>query len=85
MTANQVIHMEYGYSQNFMTPIVVEIGWAKENEIAYEISLGTGFKNERIYGLSLVRLEQGKTNRIMNESSMYHSMNQLRETLSELA
>lgn len=63
MTARQIIKKEYGKSKNFMTPHILRYGKISKN-VAYELSKGTGFKHETIYGVSIVTIDkQGNTKR----------------------
>jgi len=63
MEAQELIEREYGQSKNFMTPHVLGRGWISET-IAYELSTGSGFNHQPIYGVSLVEdLGDGHTSR----------------------
>lgn len=39
--------------QNFMTPNALRYGW--KGDLAYELSEGTGFRNNLIWGVTVVR------------------------------
>lgn len=79
LTPEQVINREYGYSRNFMTPNLIEYSWVIDDKVAYELSSGTGFKNEPIYGVSIVRLHpDGTTERLLDKSDMFWSIAEAR-------
>lgn len=52
-TARQMIRQEYGDGKNFMTPTVIKVGKRGPCR-AWELSTGTGFRRETIYGVSVV-------------------------------
>ena len=51
-SANQLFKKVYGTSTNFMTPNVLKRG--VKGNFAYEISEGTGFNHEPIFGVTLI-------------------------------
>lgn len=74
MTARQIIKKEYGNSKNLMTPNVIRYGKISEN-VAYELSEGTGLTNNTIYGVSIVMMdEQGNTKREFDLSKKLDSL-----------
>lgn len=77
LTAREIIKREYGDSKNFMTPGIIRRGKMCRN-IAYELSGGTGFEHESIYGVSIVMIDEstGKTERLYNDSHMFHSLDE---------
>ena len=74
MTARQIIKKEYGNSKNFITPYILRYGKISEN-VAYELSEGTGFEHNAIYGVSIVTVdEQGNTKREFDLSKHFDSL-----------
>lgn len=59
MTAQEIIRKAYGNSRNFMTPNILGRGLLPGG--AYELSTGSGFDHEPIYGVSVVWLNLGGT------------------------
>ena len=54
MRARDIFKREYGSnSKNFMTPTVLEVGSIWRGKVAYEISQGTGMRNQPIFGVSI--------------------------------
>ena len=47
-SAKEIFKIEYGNSKNFMTPNILKVGKINHN-LAFELSRGTGFKNEEIF------------------------------------
>lgn len=69
-TAKEIFKMEYGNSKNFMTPEILKVGKINHN-LAFELSQGTGFENEEIYGVTLVEIQGDKTTRRSDLSKMF--------------
>lgn len=54
MNARQIFQAAYGHnSKNFMTPQVCELKSLVRGVAAYELSAGTGFDRDIIYGVSV--------------------------------
>lgn len=59
-TAEQIIKQEYEGCKNFMTPHVIRYGKIRSQTkhckkvVAYELSSGRGFRDNTIYGVSVV-------------------------------
>jgi len=84
MTALDILRAEYGDSKNFMTPTVLEVGMATE-AVAYELSKGTGFDRQTIWGVSFVRVnEAGATVRLSSLSDCFHSEADARERIDSV-
>ena len=84
MTAKQIINKEYKGKKNFMTPEVLSYGNISNN-VAYEISTGRGFDNEKIYGLSIVKLnDDGSTKRMTDHSGCFSSMYEVDKRIENL-
>ncbi len=76
LTAREILHREYGHAPNFMTPDVLEVGKLHPC-VAFEVSKGTGFEQEPIYGVSVVRVRcDGTTKRLTRLSEMFFSRRQ---------
>ena len=76
LTAREILHREYGDAPNFMTPDVLEVGKLHPC-VAFEVSKGTGFEHEPIYGVSVVRLRcDGTTKRLTRLSELFFSRRQ---------
>ena len=76
LTAREILRLEYGDAPNFMTPDVLEVGKLHPC-VAFEVSKGTGFKQEPIYGVSVVRLRcDGTTKRLTRLSELFFSRRQ---------
>lgn len=82
MNAEQIIRKEYGNSGNFMTPNVIEYGKISRN-IAYELSSGTGINYQKIWGVSVVVVKNGKTER-SELSKCCHSEKEALDYINEL-
>ena len=39
--------------ENFMTPHVLRYGWIEEKKVAYELSTGTGFTFNSLFGVTI--------------------------------
>lgn len=73
LSAREIIRKEYGDSKNFMTPYIIKRGKINRTT-AFELSSGTGMYHEPIYGVSVVRLnEGGTTERLTHVSKMFRS------------
>ena len=69
-----LLRAEFGSGPNFMTPTIMRVGWiaSKGRQVAYELSRGTGFQQEPIYGVSLVAAtDDGGTDRLHDLSRMF--------------
>ena len=55
-SAQEIIRQEYGTARNFMTPSVIKTGKINPN-VAFELSTGTGFDHNQIYGVSVVQYD----------------------------
>ena len=84
-TAREIIKKEYGYeSRNLMTPRIISYGKITPG-IAYEVSSGTGFNNEPIWGISFAQLmKDGSTIRRSDLSCMIREYNQVWEYIKNL-
>ena len=85
MDARDIICMEYKDSRNFMTPRKLSCGKLSEN-IAYELSSGTGFNHEPIWGISIAawRPKEQKTERLYKLSRCCHSSLEARGYIQSL-
>jgi len=84
MTAKQIVKKEYGNSKNFMTPHILRYGMISEN-VAYELSEGTGIEHETIYGLSVVVIDEaGTTTREHSLSKKLDSLEEAERYIEEL-
>lgn len=86
LTARQIIKKEYGNrSKNFMTPKIISYGKINKN-MAYEISKGSDFEHNVIYGLSIATYipEENKTVRELDKSKCCFSMNEVWDYIEEL-
>jgi hypothetical protein len=89
MRARDIIKKEYGDDKNFMTPHVLSYGKLppvdKAIERAYELSEGTGFEHEPIFGVSIVNLfEDGTTARDWDISKMCRSKQEAEQYIQSL-
>ncbi len=87
MTAREIIHKEYGESKNFMTPNNRRYGKVHgAPDVAYEVSEGTDFNHNKIYGVSIVRVwADGTTERWMEKSGVCRSKAEVDTLLGNLA
>ena len=69
--ARRILHAEFGGEPNFMTPSVVGTGLLSDN-IAWEISSGSGVFGKTIYGVTVVT-EGGRTSRDFKMSDCFDS------------
>ena len=53
MTANQII-VSALKGKNIITPNIMKYGFTNKNGYAFELSYGTGFNDEPVYGVTLV-------------------------------
>lgn len=82
--AIDLIRREYGGSSNFMTPTVLAYGLL-DDCTAYELSKGTGFLNEIIYGLSIAQERpDGTMSRRTDLSDCFHSRAAIDARIEEL-
>jgi len=76
MNARDVIKKEYGSGRNFMTPHVIDTFWLVPDLFVVELSDGTGFRNDRIVGVTVVSVDdEGNTKRERELSKCFHSPN----------
>lgn len=82
LKAEEIIAKEYGNSRNFITPTVIKYGMLSSNR-AYELSRGTGFYQEPIFGVSLVQYypETKKTERL--QGKLFMSLNDAEKFIGE--
>jgi hypothetical protein len=85
LTARQIIKREYGeHSRNLITPRIISYGKITPG-IAYEISEGTDFNHNRIWGISIAQLmNDGSTIRRSDLSCMIREYQQVREYVRKL-
>lgn len=85
LSARQIIKREYGeYSRNLITPRIVSYGKITPG-IAYEISEGTDFNHNPIWGVSIAQLmNDGSTIRRSDLSCMIREYPQVREYIKKL-
>jgi hypothetical protein len=85
LTARQIIKREYGeHSRNLITPRIVSYGKITPG-IAYEVSEGTGFEHEPVWGVSIAQLMQdGSTVRRTDLSCMIREYQQVWEYIRKL-
>ena len=69
-TAQNIFKMEYGDSKNFMTPEILKFGKIGSN-LVFELSQGTDFENEKIYGVTIVEIKEEKTLRRTDLSKVF--------------
>lgn len=68
---------------NFMTPYVIEI--IKKDDSIIEISEGTGFNNDKIYGVSIINYKDGKFETDKSEKNkMFYSKEEAKEYVKNL-
>ena len=73
MSAREILRIEYGDSRNLMTDKIIKRGKINRN-MAFELSVGNGMYNEKIYGLSIVEIiEENLTKRRTDLSDCYLS------------
>jgi hypothetical protein len=76
LTAREILRREYGRSRNMMTPDVLKIG-KLGRDAAYELSCGSGFEpGTTIYGVSVVRMYDGTTERDYEASGCFASLDE---------
>jgi len=85
MTSREIINREYvEHSRNFMTPRIVSYGKITPS-IAYEVSQGTDFNHNPIWGVSIAQLmTDGKTVRRTDLSCMIREREQVWEYIRKL-
>lgn len=72
MTAREIFYQVYGSSKNLMTPRIATRR-KKGKRLAYELSTGTGFRNEIIYGVTVVRLVNGEWCKSADDCRLFHT------------
>lgn len=90
LTASQIIRKEFGNSVNFITPTVLEVGKISEN-VAYEISKGTGIFNPWVFGVTIVDYDPAtdttkrrESNGNIGDSCMVYSLKEAQEYINSL-
>lgn len=84
MMAREILRKAYGNSRNLMTPKILGRGLLPDG--AYELSIGSGFDHEPIYGVSVVWLNpDGTTERARPPvSQVFHSREDARDYIRRL-
>jgi len=83
-SARELLEMEYGSSRNLLTPHRVAIG-KLDRTSAYELSAGEGIEpGSRLYGVSVVRLVNRKTERDYEESCAFSTLAAANAHIEEL-
>ena len=82
-SAKEIFKIEYGNSKNFMTPNILKVGKINHN-LAFELSRGTGFKNEEIFGVTIVEIQDEKTKRRSDLSKMFFKKGEAAEYINNL-
>lgn len=80
MTTREAFHKAYGNSTNFMTPDFKSL--ERVGKYAVEVSTGQGFTGEKIWGVSIVTLADGK--KCQDLSQLCHSMSEVNKVLGTL-
>ena len=84
LSARELLRREYGSSRNPMTPRLIAIG-KLGRDAAYELAGGEGIEpGTRIYGVSVVRVVDGKTERDHNSSDCFSSLQAANEHIERL-
>lgn len=85
LAARQIIKREYGeHSRNLITPMIVSYGKITPG-IAYEVSEGTDFNHNRVWGVSIAQLmTDGSTIRRSDLSCMIREYPQVWEYINRL-
>jgi len=86
MNAQQILHKEYGYSKNFITPVVDETGIVYQNDFvsyAYEISHGSGIFSKYIVGVSIVKYDKINKKTERSDKSQSFSGDKLSDTIAD--
>lgn len=82
--AFEIWQKEYGDSRNFMTPDPIGYGWIGKT-LVYEIAEGTGFNQEPIFGVSIVRImPDGSVQSEHDLANVFPSEQDARSYISEL-
>jgi hypothetical protein len=85
LTARELLRLEYGDSRNFLTPHVIARG-KLDKLSAYELSAGEGIEpGTRLYGVSVVRLVDGETERDFESSACFSSLEAANEHVEALS
>lgn len=45
--------IDFFSGKNFITPHILRYGWIEEGKVAFELSKGSGFTSDIIYGVSI--------------------------------
>lgn len=83
ISAREILRREYGTSKNFMTPEIIKTGKINR-KTAYEISKGTGFKNEPVFGLTIVEIINGETKGREDLSDCFWNIKEVNERITRL-
>tara|TARA_Y100000310_G_scaffold116318_1_gene114996 strand:- start:210 stop:728 length:519 start_codon:yes stop_codon:yes gene_type:complete len=71
----------FGNSPNMMTPNVLEYGWIKKGEKAYELSEGYDMNNDSIYGVTVITINPLKRS---DDGMLLHDVITAREYIEDL-
>lgn len=83
-SANEIFNLAYGDSKNFMTPNVMRRGKINKNR-AYELSNGRGMSNQKIYGVTIVDIDDnGNTTRRTDLSDCFQSLDSAERFIESL-
>lgn len=84
VTACELLRREYGTSRNMLTPHRIAVGKLGPNA-AYEISVGEGIEpGTRLYGVSVVQMVDGKTERDYEASCCFSTLEAANEHVEAL-
>lgn len=75
MTPKEVINKEYSGGVNFMTPKILKTAWLIKNRAVYEISEGTGFNHDPLFGVTIVTVDnESNTKRKSDLSNCFRTI-----------
>jgi hypothetical protein len=84
LSAREILRLEYGDSRNFLTPHRIAIG-KLDRATAYELSAGEGIEpGTKLYGISVVRVLNGATERDYESSCCFSSLEAANEYVEQL-
>ena len=83
--ASLVIRKHFKGQNNFMTPHMMKRDWAVPNKIAYELSSGEGFTGDKIFGVTVVKIEKdGTTKQLDDLGGCCHSESEALERIANI-
>jgi hypothetical protein len=83
--ASMVIRKHFKGENNFLTPNIINREWAIKDKVAYELSTGEGFGGGKIWGVTVVEVEEGgATKQLYDLGGCCHSEEEAHDKIANI-